>query len=1054
MSKRFTEPRRWLVYVGCSQLLTLPLCSLAAPALGDDPDAARLKIVHTRIVPPVTGKADQLARLALQTATGTRVKPVERTITGRVIDDQGAGLPGVSIVVKGSQRGSTTDAEGNYKLVVPDGATTLTFSFVGYLAQDVAIGNRSTVDVTMKADTKSLDEVVVVGYGTQKKADVTGATATVTQKEFNAGVINNPLQSVQGKVAGLVIQAPNSDPTNNRPAIRLRGTSSLSANSEPLIVIDGVAGANLNSVTPEDIERVDVLKDASAAAIYGSRGANGVIVVTTKRGKSGQTQIEYNGYVGVQNVTKNPDVLTADEFRQKAQELGVKAIDGGASTDWFKAMEQTAISHNHSVGISGGSDKFTYRGSLVYLNQPGVVKNSGYDRLNARLNLVQKAFNDRLEIQLLASQQFANKKFVDYNAFRAATKMNPTYPVYNADGSFFQLASPQIEEENPVARISQITNDAKEKQTLVNGKISLEVLKGLKVGVNASLSDFNYFSGYFVPSTFRGYANTGKSLGNRFQREVIDKLIESTVSYNTTFGKSSLNVLAGHTYQKLSSEEMFAENRDFPDIFGYNNLEAGNPLPDGGNTRVVRSNKYEAILVGLLGRVNYSYDEKYLLTANIRRDGSSRFGANNRWGVFPSLSLGWRISQEPFLKNSSVVNDLKIRLGYGVTGNQDGIGDYASRLIFSQSGFYPTNGGFRSAYAFTQNANPDLKWETSAMTNLGFDFALFNNRVQGSLEFYNKDTRDLLFNYPLSIGQKYGSENLTAVVGSVLANVGQVNNRGVELSLTYQVIDKGKFNWQTTLNVAHNRNRIVSLTNDFYKYNTANPTTYGGIGSGQGGFASTFPIVLQEGYPIGQFYTARFLRFDERGNYVYQDNGGGGTDPGGKDRTYLGSSQPYMTLGWNNNFQYGNFDLNFFFRGSLGQKALNGPYLLYANPGNFPGNNVLAYSFESGIGQGVASQLSSLWIEDASFIRLDNFRLGYRVPGLTRYVRNPQVYVSGQNLFVITNYRGIDPELRTGSSRDVYGGPGDNSVNLSPGIDPVSFYPRTRSFVLGVSVAF
>lgn len=1053
MNKIFTGKWRRSLYIGFSPFLCVPGSVFAHDMVlpGSQSTDRRIHVNESKGVFAGAGGSLKKAGSSVLAAN-----LADRAITGTVVDEQGAVLPGVSIVVKGSQRGTTTDKDGAYRLTIPDGGVTLTFSFVGYLPQDAVVNNQSVVNITLKTDTKSLDEVVVVGYGTQKKADVTGATSTVTSKEFNAGVINNPLQSVQGKVAGLVIQSPNSDPTNNRPAIRLRGTSSLSANSEPLIVIDGVSGANLNSVAPEDIERVDVLKDASAAAIYGSRGANGVIVVTTKRGKSGQTQIEYNGFVGVQNVVKNPDVLSADAFRQKAQELGVKAIDGGASTNWFKEMEQTAISHNHSIGISGGSDKFTYRGSLVYLNQPGVVKNSGYDRLNARLNLTQKAFNDRLEVQLLVSQQFSNKKFVDYNAFRAAIKMNPTYPVYNADGSFFQLASPQIEEENPVARLMQIQNDAKEKQTLINGKVSLEVVKGLKVGVNASLSDYNYFSGYFVPSTFRGYANTGKSLANRNQREVIDKLIESTISYTRAFGKSNLNVLAGHTYQKLSNEEFFAENRDFPDIFGYNNLGAGNPLPDGGNTRVATSNKYEAILVGFLGRVNYSYDDKYLLTANIRRDGSSRFGANNRWGVFPSLSVGWRVSQEAFLKNSRVINDLKVRLGYGVTGNQDGIGDYASRLIFSQSGFYPTNGGFRSAYSFTQNANPDLKWETSAMTNLGFDFSLLNSRLQGSLEFYNKDTKDLLFNYPLAIGQKYGSENLTAVVNNILANVGQVNNRGVELSLTYQVIDKAKFSWQTTLNLAHNRNRVGSLSNSFYSYNTSNPTTYGGIGSGQGGFANTYPIVLQEGYPIGEFYAARFLGFDDKGNYIFQDNGGGGKDPGGKDRTYLGSSQPSLTLGWNNNFQYGNFDLNFFIRGSLGQKAINGPYILYANPGNFPGNNVLNYAFQSGIGQGVASQLSSLWLENASFIRLDNFRLGYRIPGLGRNIRNPQVYVSGQNLLVITKYRGIDPELRTGASRDVYGGAVDPNanVNLSPGIDPVSFYPRTRSFVLGVSVAF
>jgi TonB-linked SusC/RagA family outer membrane protein len=963
---------------------------------------------------------------------------VAQEVRGKITDQNGLGLPGVSVSLKGTTTGITTDINGNFSLRIPEGTQdpVLVFSFVGYITKEIAVGNQSVINVTLEEDLKQLEEIVVVGYGTQKKADVTGATSTVDAKEFNSGVINNPLQAVQGKVAGLVIQSPGSDPTNTRPTIRLRGTSSLSANSEPLIVVDGVAGASLNSIAPEDIERVDVLKDASASAIYGSRGANGVIVITTKRGKSGQTQIEYNGYVGMERVAARPDVLSADEFRQRLKEVNSPENDFGASTDWFKEMEQPGISQNHSLGISGGTDNFNYRGSLVYLDQGGAVKNSGYDRLNARINLTQRAFNNRLEVQVLASQQVANKNYIDYGAYRSAIKINPTYPVYNEDGTFFQ---PQgiFELENPVARLMQITNEAREKTTLLNGKIFFEVIKGLKVGVNASVNNFNSLAGYFMPSTFSGFGNK-LSDARRTQNESVDKLVETTISYGTSFGKSNLNIVAGHTYQQVINEGFWASNRDFPDIFGYNNLGAGNAAADGSTNRNMASWKNEALLVGVLARVNYTYNDRYLLTANIRRDGSSRFGVNNRYGVFPSASVGWRISEENFMKGNSIINDLKIRLGYGITGNQDGIGNYASRLMYAPSGNYFTNGAFKKAYSFTQNANPDLKWETSAMSNLGLDFSFLNSRVSGSLELYNKDTRDLLYNYPIAIGQKYGPANLTAVTGSILANVGHVNNRGIELSLNYFVIDKEKFNWETTLNLAHNQNKIVSLSNDFYKYNTDNPVMYGSFGSGQGGIAQ--PSVLQEGYPIGQFFGPKFKGFDDAGNYIYEDHGGGGKDPYGKDRTYLGSPQPKLTFGWNNSFTYGNFDLNFFFRGSLGQKAANGPYIYFAHPDRFPGGNVLRDAFETGIGTGVAPQWSSLWLEDASFIRLDNFRFGYRLPAITPHLKNAQVYISGQNLFVLTKYRGVDPEVRTDG--------------FSPGVDPVTFYPRTRSFVTGISVSF
>ncbi|MCX2740060.1 SusC/RagA family TonB-linked outer membrane protein [Pontibacter anaerobius] len=989
-------------------------------------------------------------------------------VKGKVTDNTGAGIPGATVLVKGTTIGTATDANGNFTLNVPDPNGTLVISFLGYQRQEVPINNQSVINVTMATDAKALGEVVVTGYGTQKKADVTGATATVSAEDLNNGVINNPMQAVQGKVAGLNIVSSGGDPTNNRPAIRLRGTSSLSANSEPLIVIDGVAGADLNTVAPEDIASMDVLKDASAAAIYGSRGSNGVIIITTKRGQPGKPTVEVSSYVGLEEVSKTLDFLSPDEYVSKLSELGldVSANDYGARTDWFDEITRKAISQNYSVAVSGGTDNFNYRGSVVYLDQPGIAINSGFDRLNSRLNLSQKALDDKLEIQLLLSQQVSNKNFVDYFSFLTAGRVNPTFPVYNDNGTYLQPGVEGFDEfngaripggfeiENPVARMQQITNEAREKQTLANLKVYLEPVQGLRLGVNTSVNNFNSLNGFFRPSTFKANGNN-IAYANRSQREVIDRLMELTAQYERESGDHRYTLLGGYTYQKLSNEGFSAGNSRFPNALGYNNLDAGNANIDDTNStnREVGSYKSEAILVGLIGRLNYSYKDKYLLTSNIRRDGSSRFGENNRWGWFPSVSVGWRLIEEDFMQGVSFIDDLKLRVGYGVTGNQEGIADYASRLLYGPGGYYFTDGGFQRGYAYSQNANPDLKWETSAMTNIGVDFAFLGGRLNGSLEFYNKDTKDLLFNYPIAIGTKYGSDQLTAVTNSILANVGEINNKGIELALDYLVMDKGDFQWNTNLNLAHNKNEIISLSSGIFEYDPTTPRTYGGFGSGQGGIAQ--PVVLQEGKPIGQFYGPVFEGFgvneDGSPRYIWKDLGGGGDDPFGVDRDYLGDANPDLTFGWGNSFSYKSFSFNFLFRGAIGHQIVNGPYIYSANPNRFPSNNVISDAFSTGIPEGLSPAFSSLWVEDADFVRLDNFRLSYQLPEFWKYISNMQVYIAGNNTFVITGYRGIDPEPRLGATRDIYGG-SDIETNLSPGIEPVTFYPRTRSFSFGVSL--
>ncbi|WP_423147724.1 SusC/RagA family TonB-linked outer membrane protein [Rubrolithibacter danxiaensis] len=995
-----------------------------------------------------------------------------KVISGKVTDSQdGTPLVGVSVKAKGTTNGTGTGADGSFSLSVPESTTTLVFTYIGYNTKEVSIAGKTTVNVTLEAAKTTLNEVVVVGYGSQRKADVTGATASVSAKDLNAGVVNNPLQAIQGKVAGLNIVSQGGDPTSNRPAIRLRGTSSLSANSEPLVVVDGVAGASLNSVAPEDIEKIDVLKDASSAAIYGSRGANGVIMVTTKRGKAGKTTVELNSYVGIEQVSNSLPFLSPDEYVSKLRELNldVSANDYGARTNWFDAITRDAVSNNQSIAVSGGTENFNYRGSVVYLNQPGIALNSGMDRLNGRLNLVQKAFNDKLEIQLLLSQQQSNRKYVDYFAFLLAGRINPTFPVYNDAGTYLQPGVAGFDQfngnsipggfeiENPVARMQQLTNGSKDKESLGNLKVFLTPVKGLKLGANASINSFNSNYGFFRPSSWKANSNN-ISYGSRSEREVTDRLLELTAQYAQQAGKHNFDILGGYTYQKLSNEGFNAGNSNFPDVFGNNNIGAGNANSDGSTNREVGSYKSEAILIGFIGRLNYSYNDKYLLTANIRRDGSSRFGANNRWGWFPSVSAGWRIKQEGFMKNVNFIDDLKLRVGYGITGNQEGIYDYASQLLYGPNGSYFTNGGFQTAYQYSQNANPDLKWETSAMTNIGLDFSLFKSRLNGSLEFYNKDTRDLLFDYGIAIGSTYGADNLTAVSNSILANVGKINNKGVELALDYLAVDKENFQWRTSVNVAHNKNEVVSLSSGIFSYDPSSPRTYGTFGSGQGGIAA--PVVLQPGHPVGQFYGPKFLGFgtndDGSPKYIWQDFGGGGNDPFGKDRTYLGSAQPKAVFSWGNSFTYKRFDLNFLLRGAVGHKIVNGPYIYSANPNRFPGNNAISDAFSTGIPAGLSPAFSDMWVEKGDFVRLDNFRLSYRLPKFAKYLTNAQVYVAGNNTFVITKYRGIDPEPRLGSSRDIYGSLDANAVstNLSPGIEPITYYPKTRSFTLGVSLTF
>ena len=997
---------------------------------------------------------------------------LERTISGSVTDfTSGEPLPGVNILVKGTTVGTVSDVDGRFSLVVSDDAQTLVFSSVGYLSEEVGIGTQTVFDVSLSPDIQSLQELVVVGYGEQKKADVTGATATVTSEEFNTGVINNPLQAVQGKVAGLNISSTDSDPTGSRPIIRLRGIGSLTANTEPLIVIDGVLGASLNSVAPEDIAKYDVLKDASATAIYGSRGANGVIIITTKRGTAGKTMVDYSTYVGFSSAANKPNVLSPEAYFNKYNELNPDEPSTATTrTDWFDEITRTAVSQNHSLAISGGADGLTYRGSVAYLNQPGIAINSGYDRLNTRLNITQQSLNDRLKVQINLSANLYNKDFTDYGAFTRAVRYSPLLSIRNPDGSFNVPAGLVFDFQNPVSMLDLETSEAKDKQMLGNLKVSFEILEGLEFGVNTSYSVFSTSYGFFRPKTYfdkNDVINTNVSRGRRSTGEVHDRLLEYTLNYQKVLGNSSLGILVGYTYQSLTNEGFEVSASDFPDRFSYNNLGAADQDLTRSNVGSYRS---ESKLDGILARVNYSYADKYLLTANFRRDGSSRFGENNRYGYFPSVSAGWIISREGFMADLGAITFLKLRAGYGITGNQNGISDYASRLLFGTSGNYasPTTSlsnpiDYKTAYFYTQNANPDLQWETSAMANIGLDFGLFGNRLSGSIDVYNKQTENLLYTYSVPVGDKYG-DGLTYINSSFLANIGTMNNKGIEVAFDLLAIDKEDFQWNTVFNIAHNKNEVVELSGEGLIF-PEEGIRYGVINAGTNAYGTY--SVLKEGLPVGTFWAPKEVGLNEDGRPLYEvidEETGEVLEPtathGQATRQDLGSAQPKVTMGWTNNLKYKNFDLSIFVQSSLGQKVFNGSNLVYNNPTTFRAGdaypvNVYASTFEGdNANLNLAGAVSSRYLEDASFVRLSNVNLGYNFKLNSEWIRNLRLYVAGQNLLLITAYNGLDPEVRSGSTINEYGGVNNSSDNLAFGLDDFFFYPRARTFTVGLSVGF
>lgn len=957
-------------------------------------------------------------------------------IKGTVVDENGEPVIGANVLVKGTTNGTITDMDGNYVINVENMKNVvLQVSYVGYNSIEEAVKGRETVPIKLESSVVNLGEVVAIGYGTQTRKEITGSVANVSEENFNKGVTRDASDLLQGKVAGLTITSGSGDVTRNSQ-IQLRGTSTLQNDQGPMIVIDGVPGGDMSTVSPTDIESISVLKDASSAAIYGSRAAGGVILITTKRGAGSKTQVNYDGYVTASTVANKPDMLNAQEWRDANKELGndISIYDGyTADTDWFGAMMRTGISQNHSLSLSGGTSKSNYRASYTYMDRNGIARDNWMKRHSFRFQFQQRALNDKLRIGLTGSTTLTDMQMPFADDYILAYNMLPVYPVYNEDGSYFTGANKEYDQGNPVQNQDQNYKKNSNIYFYGQGDIQYTIIDGLTAKVNLYKSRFSSdYSEWQDPQNSRGDDDNGSAV--RQNRTWDRELMEWTANYNKAFGNEEqhkIDAIIGYSWETNKYADQYAKATNFAvGSMGADNIQTGNLLKTGN----VTSSRNEYKLISLFARAHYSYKEKYMVTATVRRDGSSKFGANNKWGTFPSVSAAWGISQESFMEDAKWINDLKLRAGYGVTGNQDGLQPYKSLELYQASGTYYSNDSQLTAFKVAQNANPNLKWEQTSMLNIGLDFTLFNSRLNGTIEWYSKQTSDMLYTYKVPTP--------TYVYDKIAANVGDMSNKGIEVLLNLDVIRNKNFTWNTSINLAHNKNKITKLSNDLY----STDRVYVGDPWIRGASGVTSHVV-EEGYPVGQFFMLKCNGIDENGKFIIENINGDGqiTDD---DRTYCGDAQPDLTYGWNNTFSWKNWDASFFIRGTIGNKVLNNPVAAYGNNTYISGANAMKNDNLLTLREN--SRVCSYYIENGSFARLDNMSIGYTFNTKNiDWLEKARVYVAAQNLFVITGYSGLDPEVE-----NFRGAASDADAGLSPGIEPRNYMPKARSFTFGVNLTF
>lgn len=961
------------------------------------------------------------------------VQQKKNTVTGVVLDPTGMPVIGANIMAKGTTNGTITDLDGKFSLDVDKDAT-LVVSYIGFASQEIKVGNQVNLSITLKEDVEALEEILVIGYGSMSKKDVTSSISTIKSKDLNNGVYTNPGQMLQGKVPGLTV-VQSSDPNGGVLSMTLRGASTLrSGASSPYYVIDGIPGMDISLVAPDDIESIDVLRDATATAIYGSKAANGVIIVTTRKGKEGRTNIDYSGYVAFDNVLKKLDMMTASELREYAKNNNLQLNnDDGADTNWHDEVMRTAISHNHNLSISGGTKKSVFNASFNYVDKEGIIRGTDMDRINARAFMETKALNDKLTVSMNVNASITNSNRVSTegngtSVYEAVYYYSPLAPVKNPDGSWFNNSSISMNY-NPVSMINEDKLNSKDKYIQGVGKASLNIIDGLTWN-----AVYSYSNGQSLSNSYHSTkSQIDKFHGNatRSTYENTKSVFETYVNYDKIFKDiHKLSVMLGYSWEESSSGDGFSLTvKDFyNDELGYHNLGVGNRI----ELSDIPSSSYSILrMISFYGRLNYAFNSKYMLQTTVRRDGSSAFGKNNRWATFPSASLAWRLSEESFVKDLDIFDDLKLRIGYGVSGNSFGFDAFTANQTYGPSGFFTYVDGTGKSIVYrtlaaVRNSNPDLKWESTSMFNVGLDYSFFRGRLNGTIEFYNKQTSDLIYDYPVSTNRYQ--------YGWMTANVGDINNKGVELTINAVPVKGNDFQWETSLNLSHNKNTVEKLSNETYSVDYLN------VGDVQR---------IMEGKSIGTFYIWEWAGYNEDGISVFVDRDKDGNiigttlTPQEEDRTIKGCALPKLNLGWNNTLNWKNWSLTAFFQGTFGNKIFNDVRCSYSNVGYVQqGKNVLSEIVYTQKATDVnSSKRSDRYLENGDYLRLSQLTLGYNFGKIGDWLKNVSLYATCNNVFTLTGYKGRDPEINLGG--------------LEPGVEEKQrYYSRSRSFLVGLKVNF
>ena len=954
-----------------------------------------------------------------------------KVITGRVTESEdGSAISSVSVFGKTSNTGTLTDTNGNFRIVVPASEKILVISHVGFRLQTIDVSEQTDFNISLISGIPSLEEAIVTGYGTSKRKDITGAVARLSINDFNRGVITNPLQQAQSKITGVVITQGGGDP-NGDFTVRIRGATSLEG-QPPLLVINGVAIDDfykaINRLNPADIESFDILKDASAAAIYGARGGNGVIIISTKHGRSGKITPAYDAFIGVEEISHKLKVLSADDWR-KATGAGGQALDKGANTDWQDEITRTAVSHSHTVSLSGGSNEINFRGSVGYTRQEGIILNTAKEMFSTRLVADQNSLNSRLKVTYDVNSTIIKRDFLpDQNGtgqvrnfgtslFENALQAIPVIPAYNADGSFYRGEDGFTF--TPLRFVKSVYNQVRENFFQASAKGDYELLKGLTAGALGAISRGSDVYDLFdaaLPIAVAAKSNNVKQL---FSGDL-------HVNIKKQFNKHTFNVTGTYEYNDYQNDGFGVRAEGFlvPELLN-NNLGSATTVRTDG----LSSFKNEVKLISFVGRSVYNYDDRIIVTANFRRDGSSKFGAENRWGNFPSIAAAWRMNNEQFLSGINWLNNLKVRVSYGLTGNQENLPPNAYQLLYGRTGPYLYNGQFLQSYAVIQEDNRDLKWEVRKSFNVGLDVTVLNDRLSGTIDVFNDRTSDMLY--------LYGVPQPPFLTNKVYANAANAINRGVEVSLKAALIERPSFEWEVQANIATIRNRITNLAGKFRgaDLNISDPRY--GYAEGRG-LSGTYISKLEVGYPVGVFWLPQHFGFDGAGNELYNNYDESGKATGvstvynDRDRVYIDPT-PQFTWGINNSLSFKNFELNFFFRGVQGQKIFANTLMNLESRVLLPSSNVIYNGLQNGFLN--QPQPSDYWVRSGSFLRLENVSLQYEFRKLKAF-KHLKIFATATNVFVITGYDGIDPEVKVeGSQRYI----------------DRNFYPKTRSLSLGVN---